>query len=134
MARVALLMLTTGLFAALWSGDQSEQTAAAERTVKMNVSRRISDQMPFETIGHIRQRRAPLPSGIAAGTYLVADQTGQTQIRVVSESETEFTGTNRAASASNHYQVETKTQRWHYIRIVTPDANLTNRSVVGSYR
>jgi hypothetical protein len=111
--RVALLILVTGVFAALWSGDNPDQVAAARSSRKSNENRQLTPQRDSGLISVV-----PLPQGISAGTYLVADQSGRTLIRVVGLSDNQ-SGSTRSEIESNHYSVARNGARWHFIRIET---------------
>jgi hypothetical protein len=128
--RVALLILVTGAFAALWSGDHPEQLAAAgPRVKKADDIRPMTPQHTREHLSRVPAERAdrsrgtvcvslstvPLPAGIPAGTYLVADRTGKTQIRVVGLNDT-MAGI-RGDTTTDHYSIELNGARWHFIRI-----------------
>ena|GEM_PF-2415142 len=133
--RVALLILVTGTFTALWSGDHPEQMAAVDRPVKVLVGRRKSPQekrhfeSPTTSVGSGRITvstaspldqefaQAPLPEGISAGTYLVADRFARTGIRVVTEWEANSHGRHVNRVAAEHYSVIVGKACWHYIRV-----------------
>lgn len=135
--RVALLILVTGVFAALWAGDHPERVAAKTLpSGKVDESRPVSPQRTSDTLtrypsepkhsaGHSillatsNLSNIPLPAGISAGTYLVADQTGRTQVRVIRADDN-----NGSESISNHYTIEMSGARWHFIRI---DPSLNDR-------
>ena len=108
--RVALLIIVTGIFVALWSGDRPDPVTEAVPS-KQNEEYRQSTPHDGGPIS-----RVPLPQGIVAGTYLVADQSGRTQIRVVGNIQN---GTLNSENISNHYSVEKNGARWHFIRLDT---------------
>ncbi|MEI8018536.1 MAG: hypothetical protein WCH39_10090 [Schlesneria sp.] len=117
-ARVALLILVTGLFAALWSGDHPDQSAQVRRPSKQEI-RLDYEREPSSNQSLSRSQSelaAPLPEGITAGTYLVADRFGGTRIRIVLKGEV---GSVFASEEKlvNHYSVESRRGRWHYVRI-----------------
>ena len=118
-ARVALLLLVTGLFAALWSGDHPDQLAQGRRPSKQEIRLDYDREPVTNQVISLSgtQIVAPLPQGIAAGTYLVADQLGGTRIRVVSKGEVGSVIEVPGQKIVNHYSVETRHGRWHYIRI-----------------
>ena len=118
-ARVALLILVTGLFAALWSGDHPEQMASTQRPVKQKI-RLDYDREPSTTQTLSLSSNpvpAPLPDGITAGKYLVADRFGGTHIRVVSTGDVGSVADVPGRDIVTHYSVESHKGRWHYIRI-----------------
>ena len=116
-ARVALLILVTGLFAALWSGDHPDQLTQVRQPSKQ-IFRQDYDR---ETISNQSLSSShvvtPLPEGISAGTYLVADRFGATRIRVVSTNDVGPVAGNSVSEPKSHYSVESRLGRWHYIRI-----------------
>jgi hypothetical protein len=123
--RVALLILVTGLFAAIWSGDHADQLAQVRQPSKQKI-RRDYDGEPKarETISLTgSQYSAPLPGGIVAGTYLVADRFGGTRIRVVTNGDVEPVTKLSGHDVTNHYSVESGQGRWHYIRIESSAAD-----------
>ena len=134
MARVALLILTTGLFAALWSGDESEQMASVDRPAKRVVVRRDVPRLTVTSDSSAGLVAAPLPSKIVEGTYLISDQWGRTQIRVISVRDGGLANRAGDSLVGNHYLVERGAQRWHYIRIERPTRDLTTRTRTDSYR
>ncbi len=123
--RVALLILVTGLFAALWSGDHPDQMANVEHSKKANPQERPSNgvrpsyEVPPSTTDARPIHFPPLPAEISPGTYLVADQFGKTEVRVIASSQKSDQQIGAKHPARNHYTVETKTARWHYIRITS---------------
>ena len=146
-ARVALLILATGMFAALWSGDHPDQLATIDRPAKILVGQRTNDRgtraldvqrsagesgwnrnssMPGS---NDRRMYAPFPEGISAGTFLVVDHVGRTQVRVVSDHDAVLDGKSRRPIVADHYSVEVGGMRWHYIRI---ESNLPDQNSVSS--
>lgn len=118
--RVALLILVTGAFVALWSGDQPQSAAASVRPMNgIKENRPVSPQRPAESLSRSdrsSQRRTPLPKGIASGTYLVADRSGHTRIRVVTPEDI----AHRSAAEvemKDYYSVESDGIRWHFVRL-----------------
>lgn len=127
--RVALLTLVTGTFTALWSGDHPERLAAADlpqtghlvqartplpghrrraaRTTRPVTSRNLAAEAPS----------VPLPEGIVAGTYLVTDQAGRTQVKLVAAQDQSGFERCHLAKPEDHYVVERDGRRWHYIRL-----------------
>ncbi len=139
--RFALLIVTTGTFAAMWSGDQSEQIAAVDRSQKLLIGKseinhvetfrrdplsRDRSQLHFgvtRNSSHESQMLAPLPEGIVAGTYLIADQSGQTSLRIVQRHDVPRNFRDVSQIARNHYSIEVGRRRWHYVRINERDDN-----------
>ena len=138
--RVALLILVTGAFAALWSGDHPGQIAAAIQPV-MDVDqfRQITPPQTPETFSGLPVERAagsrvatnssltsiPLPYGITVGTYLVADRFGQTQVRVVGTNDVMPGAASSISELKNSYSIESKGNRWHFIRIESKQEHRT---------
>jgi hypothetical protein len=126
-ARVALLILVTGLFAALWSGDHPDCVANAvqpmKQKIRMDYERKPSDDHSIS----LRQTRMtpPLPEEVAAGTYLVADQFGRTCTLIVSPQEVKSEIEVPERAILNHYSFESNEGRWHYIRIEQDGGNQT---------
>lgn len=119
--RVALLILVTGMFTALWSGDHPVQASTAPTSKPSHPTNPRSWEVhPLREArqggDRIARTSAPLPSGIVPGTYLVSDQRGKTEVRVISGN---ITNKQMPVSASNrdYFTVENKNGRWHYIRI-----------------
>ena len=127
--RISLLIIATGTFTALWSGDHPEKMACVECQRKVlfgqnksrqrrNVIRSCHDVAVLESASQANDKAmsVPLPKGISAGTYLVADQFGRTEIRIVSEQIA-----NAACATSiddtHHFSVVVGNARWHYIRV-----------------
>jgi hypothetical protein len=133
--RVALLILVTGTFTTLWSGDHPERMASVDRPSKVRIGNRkfSQDNGPREVSQtrtgvesvlseafwqpEISLPKAPLPEGIQAGTYLVVDQFGGTGTRVVSAEELTLRDQSTTKFAVDHYSVVVGNARWHYIRI-----------------
>jgi len=134
MARVALLILTTGLFAALWSGDESEQMASVGRPAKRVVVRRDVPRTTVSPDGTSRLMAAPLPLNIVEGRYLISDQWGRTWIRRISVRDGGLASGSGDPLVGHHYMVERGSHRWHYIRIERPSRDLTTRTWTDSYR
>lgn len=134
-SRVALLILVTGLFAVMWSGDQPDLIAAVDRPAKVLIgtgpgnqrdcvaesSRSVADcaLQVSESIALSTDQRlnAPLPDGISEGTFLVVDQSGRTEVRVVSRCQVISDESLAASLVKNHYVVEEGRLRWHYVRL-----------------
>ena len=134
-ARVTLLILVTAAFAAMWSGDHPDVIKPA----KMAPMKRDSQQdglpnrrqeTPTDADPQARRlnregkllaveprMKAPLPTEIVAGTYLVADQFGRTEIRVIPAQAVPIGVTIEHAAPNQHYMVEVHSARWHFIRI-----------------
>lgn len=135
--RVALLILVTGVFAALWAGDHPARLAGKVHPARnADESRPVSPQRSSESLTRYPSElnystgsillatsnlsSVPLPEGITAGTYLVADQTGRTQVRVIRTDDRDASD----KSVANHYSIELSGARWHFIRI---DPTLNDR-------
>ena len=141
--RVALLILVTGAFAALWSGDHPDQISAVSVPVKSTEPIRDlspgskSEPLARTTAGKIdasllvmSPNIAPLPEGITAGTYLVADQMGRTQIQIVRPDDVK-TVSPAAGTVMNHYSIERLGSRWHFIRIESGHSPQTTERPAG---
>ena len=130
-ARVSLLILVTGTFTALWSGDQPERVAAADRPAERHVATRsafserrlhlpqIARQAsvdPRVTRLAVPGASLPLPEGITDGTYLVTNQWGRTQLQIVDQGD-KLRERCILATLPDHYVVEQAGNRWHYIRL-----------------
>ncbi|WP_397571102.1 hypothetical protein [Schlesneria sp. T3-172] len=127
MARVALLFITTSLFAAIWSEDQTQQKASVERITKAATVRPAFRVASSNGSRGVRRVTVPLPDQITPGTYLVSDQWGRTQVREVSESEAIIPREMTESPVTNHYLVERGSFRWHFIRIEQPRTDLAHR-------
>ncbi len=133
--RVALLFLTTGLFTAVWSGDHPDQMAKVDRPSKFLAGQtqviRPGNDLETEraaakaglpggalsSASNDTQTNIPLPPGIVSGTYLVADQFGRTEIRVVASHPISPEEATSEGTTKDHYLVEDGGLRWHYLRI-----------------
>ena len=132
--RVALLILVTGTFTALWSGDHPNRIAAVDRASKVLIGSRTSNgaqrkpvvvrssgrtamQLRSESSTANEMLAAPVPEGICAGTYLIVDQFGRTETRTILEQEASPGTTTVGKMVSNHYSVVVGNTRWHFIRI-----------------
>lgn len=130
-AKVALLTLVTGLFIAVWSGDQPDQIASIKsdsidwpvynsidpQSLSAHTRSLWSNPIATETI---HSSRVVLPSGISAGTYLVVDHQGQNQIHTVSSDHLTNLGHDDNTTGQNHYFIQVGQHRWHFIRIEHP--------------
>ncbi len=124
-ARVALLILVTGLFAALWSGDHPDQLTQVRRPSKQEI-RLDYDREPSSNQSlslSSSEFAAPLPEGITEGRYLVADRFGGTRIRVVSNGEVGSVVAVPGQKMVDHYSVESRQGRWHFVRIEATSAD-----------
>ena len=141
-SRVTLLLLVTGLFAGMWSGDRAGERADAERllahkavssSVALQPSARPSQAAVRPVARHRGERSLssiPLPQGIAAGTYLIVDGLGRTETRVVSAAEAFPSGQIAGHVAADQYAVRVGHDRWHFIRVEAPAESLaTHRSL-----
>jgi len=133
-ARVTLLILVTGAFAAMWSGDHPDvmkpvKPAPMKRDSRQDALPHRRQETPTDAYPQARRPNregtmlaveirnvAPLPTGIVAGTYLIADQFGRTEIRVIHPREVAPVTIDHAGPSS-HYFVEAHSARWHFIRI-----------------
>ena len=145
-ARVALLIVVTGLFTALWSGDHPDRMARVDRPskfliVKQNVVQtgRVPQlnpsRDPVDSHDHVAlfasgesRVDAPLPDGITDGTYLVTDQWGHTEIRVVTNQRSRSNDKSVPMMMDDHYSVKIGQSRWHYIRLEQPENDRTTAS------
>lgn len=134
-ARVALLIIVTGVFAALWAGDHPDRLAAVERPASQVIGsrraakgqrvrniRRMLDEIspiskPAEIAGLNVSIGVPLPTSIAAGKYLISDQFGRTQYRVVTPEQAVENSHGHRIEVADHYQVTSGSTHWHYLKI-----------------
>jgi hypothetical protein len=128
--RVALLILVTGAFVALWSGDHPERTARGNspRSIRREI-RPLSPTPNHDSLSRVNTTGAhpvqlttaanlgsvPLPDGIAAGTYLIVDQLGRTQLRVIATSDSA-----NHPEQQNVYSTSFGGTRIHFIRVEQP--------------
>ena len=150
-SRVTLLLLVTGLFAGMWSGDRADERFANERLLaRKAASSSVALQpsvRPIQTavrpVARHRGERSlssiPLPQGIAAGTYLIVDGRGRTETRVVSASEVfpsdEVTsGEVTGHAAPDQYTVRIGHDRWHFIRLEESSESLAGRRTLSLSR
>lgn len=138
-SRVTLLLLVTGMFAGMWSGDRVEEQAAAElllarrsaapatnsRTAACPAAVAIRSSMRGR--GEWSAAAIPLPPGIAVGTYLVVDGKGQTETRVVTTAAAFPSGQIERHVARDQYTVRLGRDRWHFIRLDEADDSRTAR-------
>ena len=144
-SRVTLLLLVTGLFAGMWSGDRADERSAAGRRLTRKASSSLvtaSSSMaatpsirPNQTTvrpvtrhqGERSLSSIPLPQGIAAGTYLIVDGRGRTETRVVSAAEAFPSGSIVGHVATDQYTVRVGRDRWHFIRLEESSNSLAIR-------
>lgn len=121
--RVSLLLLVTGLFAGMWSADSPDgRTDAQKRMARRASSPCMVRHTPpvqksiISTVSLNDQKSLgaiPMPRGIAAGTYLVVDQTGKTQQLIVTGQD----GAPTNYANVEQYTVRSGNGRWHFIRL-----------------
>jgi hypothetical protein len=145
--RVALLILTTGTFAALWSGDHPDQLVGANQPIhrldnQRNLLPKQRIQAPEIDRGQQPGYEIPqsasnefshapqLPEDISSGTYLVADRFGRTTIQTVLPEHATRNGKANSTAIKNHYSVEVGKARWHFIRL--DDHNIDQTAVLPS--
>ncbi|MBC8114794.1 MAG: hypothetical protein H7062_10480 [Candidatus Saccharimonas sp.] len=141
-SRVTLLLLVTGLFAGMWSGDRADERSANERLLarkaaSSSVALRPSvhpNQTAVRPVTRHRGERSlssiPLPQGIAAGTYLIVDGRGRTETRVVTAAEAFPSGQIAGHVAADQYTVRVGHDRWHFIRLEeSANSMVTRRSL-----
>lgn len=143
-SRVTLLLLVTGLFAGMWSGDRADERSAHARQLARKASSSSVASQPSErptqtavrSVTRHRGERSlssiPLPHGIAAGTYLIVDGRGRTETRVVTAAEAfprdEVTsGEITGHVAADQYTVRVGRDRWHFIRLEGSSDSLAGR-------
>lgn len=126
--RVSLLLVVTGLFAGMWSGDSPDLRSPAEKQMARRASTPCllgAAKSPANRIRTVSltQRTAPvpLPAGIEPGTYLVVNQAGETQ-RLTIDAKAASTTANFVAV--DQYTVRQGGLRWHFIRL----DNVTDRN------
>jgi hypothetical protein len=125
----------TGLFAVIWSGDETDQMAVVDRPVKLDVGHQHSKPQlrvwdtgnaigsnqlayrPSPVTVAATEAGSPLPSGISPGTYLVVDQHGRTETRVIRHSDVDKRQVMHKISIADHFVIEVGSHRWHYIRL-----------------
>ncbi len=127
-SRITLLLLVTGLFAGMWSNDRADERSAPALLARRSAARcdvnstnlRVAPTSASSALRARTDRRrtaVPLPSGIAAGTYLIVDGRGRTQTRVVSAAEA-FAGRKISRHvAADQYTTRIGRERWHFIRL-----------------
>lgn len=128
-SRVTLLLLVTGLFAAMWSGDRADERTTAQLLLTRRTSPPTANQRsgarPISTAarpvsryrGEQSLQTVPLPSGIAVGTYLVVDATGRNEARVVTAADAFPNGVISGHVAKDEYTMRSGPERWHFIRL-----------------
>lgn len=134
-ARVALLIIVTGVFAALWAGDHPDRLAAVERPAGQVIGsrratkgqrirniRRMLDELspttkPTELPVVNVSNSVPLPQSIAAGKYLISDQFGRTQFRVVTAEQAVENSHGHRIDVADHFTVSSGGIHWHYLKI-----------------
>ena len=143
-SRVTLLLLVTGLFAGMWSGDRAGERSANERLLaRKAASSEVvlqSGGRPNQTIARAvtrhRDERSlssiPLPNGITVGTYLIVDGRGRTEARVVTSaeaipSEEVTSGEVTGHAAADQYMVRVGRDRWHFIRLEESSDSVARR-------
>lgn len=141
--RVTILLLMSGLFAAMWSGDQSHAGAQKETTV---AGRRVSpaDWRPrtkivearaVRLVSRLREERSlssiPLPARIAEGTYLVVDVHGRSEVRVVSAMDATLSGHGKGQPIANQLTYSHGADRWHFIRLEVGSSPVARRAAKG---
>ena len=140
-SRVTLLLLVTGLFAAMWSGDRADERTTAQLLLTRRTSPPTANQRsgarPISTAarsvvlhrGEQSLQSVPLPAGIAVGTYLVVDATGRSETRIVSAAEAFPNGVISGHVARDEYTVRSGAARWHFIRLSESANVATSRRV-----
>lgn len=134
-ARMTLLVLVTGLFAAVWSSDRppSDEKLAVARSKAPRVSSvRQTPLRRWSTSGIPRSNAAwePIvaairpPQVLPPGNYIVVDERGHVERVEIPESKAAppFAFQDRV----DHFVCETDTGRRHWVRIASP-ASLTRR-------
>lgn len=128
-SRVTLLLLVTGLFAGMWSGDGRENNAAREPLLAHQGAAQAMNSRTTARPGAVAIRSSlrgreewsaasiPLPRGIAAGTYLVVDGHGRTETRLVTAAEAFPNGRIERHVAADQYAIRLGSDRWHFIRL-----------------
>lgn len=141
-SRVTLLLLVTGLFAGMWSGDRADEQSAnvrllARRTSSPSVASQSSARQTQTAVRPVTRHRGertlssiPLPQGIAAGTYLVVDGRGRTETRIVTSAEAFPSGQITGHVAADLYTVRVGRDRWHFIRLEESASSLATRRPV----
>ncbi len=138
-SRVTLLLLVTGLFAGMWSGDRADERSANERLLARKAAPSAvtapPNSRPKQTaVRSVAQHRGerslasiPLPDGIAAGTYLIVDGRGRTETRLVTAAEAFPNGPVEGHVAADQYTVRVGRDRWHFIRLDDSAESLATR-------
>lgn len=151
-SRVTLLLLVTGLFAGMWSGDRADERSAGERLLARKAassSVAVSTSKPAQPSVHPTQTAIrpvtrhrgerslssiPLPQGIAAGTYLIVDGHGRTENRIVSAAEAFPSGQIAGHVAADQYTVRVGRDRWHFIRLEESSNSMATRRSLSQSR
>lgn len=131
-SRISLLILVTGAFAVIWSGDKPDQIAAVDRPARVlmgradtrnpnelirTAAREPRSQDDVKSVNHAT--KTPLPRGITPGTYLVVDKSGRTETRIIQWRDAIAAGSTSRTPNEDHFVVQSERGRWHYIRIET---------------
>jgi hypothetical protein len=128
-SRITLLILMSGAFAAVWSGDHPDEPTNAARFLShidhqnatgTLIKLRCDSCVSPPALSHQNQKRfssVPLLPTITAGTYLVSDCHGRTEIRTVSLLESSNTEHVGKFVKTDHYVVRRGNLRLHFIRI-----------------
>ena len=145
-SRVTLLLLVTGLFAGMWSGDRADERSANARPLARKAASPAvtappsvrANQTAVRQVARHRGERSltsiPLPPGIAAGTYLIVDGRGRTETRVVTATEAFPSGQIAGHVAADQYTVRAGRDRWHFIRLEASAESLTTRRTLSLSR
>lgn len=136
--RVLLPVLMTGLFMALWNGDQAAMEAALARRAQAQATMMVNTT-PSDTVRPVERRAdaglpvslqkssvrnteitpvadfVPLPSGLPAGDYQAVSQSGQ-MMRLSIQSDPQ--NRQSASSAKDCYSTESPDgTRWFFVRV-----------------
>lgn len=122
-ARVFLLVLVTGLFMAIWNGDQNAMQAALARREQARALRIALAETSVRSDSGVLAAVAaepltgadevPLPAGIHAGTYQAVSQTGVVRMVEVPTDDR----SNATATREFYISDDAEGVRWYFVRI-----------------
>ena len=136
--RITLLVLVTGLFATIWTQDQSQPNHRGSSLAKhrephqpviANIPRsravsivseedRPAAEIPLEDLWMFGGVEMPLPDGLVPGEYRVVSNTGVVQrLTLTLEDLTAYHQTQPTFITRDTYQSQDEHHRWYFIRV-----------------
>ncbi len=137
--RVMLLLLTTGLFVALWNSDRRHVQSERPRLALDFIPQAVRSESaiitnPFDDPGLFGGCAVPLPKKMAPGHFRVVDNFGRVQDVMLTIEELIYLGIEVDSEVIDLYTEIDGPRRWYFVRIDQPSASVRETASISDPR